>query len=81
MENAESFSAAKSISYAIHNVYGTHVPVEEPSTASKADITERRLRVRFVPISLQKSGTTGHRGWRELLELAACYPLPNKGMF
>ena len=35
----------------------------------------------FWQISLQKSGTTGHRGWRELLELAACYPLPNKGMF
>ena len=37
--------------------------------------------VRFWQILLQKSGTTGHRGWRELLELAACYPLPNKGMF
>ena len=37
--------------------------------------------VRLWQISLQKSGTTGHRGWRELLELAACYPLPNKGMF
>src|SRR6516165_7778152 len=24
----------------------------------------------FWQISLQKSGTTGHRGWRELLELA-----------
>ena len=47
----------------------------------KADIDQHGLDVRFVPISLQKSGTTGHRGWRELLELAACYPLPNKGMF
>jgi len=47
----------------------------------KADIGTQYCNVRFVPISLQKSGTTGHRGWRELLELAACYPLPNKGMF
>ena len=47
----------------------------------KADMVWRDRDVRFVPILLQKSGTTGHRGWRELLELAACYPLPNKGMF
>ena len=46
----------------------------------KADMDQWGCDVRFVPILLQKSGTTGHRGWRELLELAACYPLPNKGM-
>ena len=30
---------------------GTHVPVEEPSTASKADIEARPFDVRFTPKS------------------------------
>ena len=46
----------------------------------KADIVQQGGDVRFVPILLQKSGMTGHRGRRELLELAACYPLPNRGV-
>jgi hypothetical protein len=34
-EKVELFLEAKSISYTIHNLHGTHVPVEEASTASK----------------------------------------------
>jgi hypothetical protein len=42
--------------------HGTHVPVEEPSTASIADIAGRQLAVRFVP----KADIT-HRSERSLL--------------
>ena len=42
----------------------------------KADIGTRSRNVRYVPISLQKSGTTGHRGWRERLEQAAYLSSP-----
>jgi hypothetical protein len=35
--------------------------------------------VRFGPILLQKSAMTGCGGSREVLALAACYPLPSKG--
>jgi len=42
----------------------------------KADIGTPSRNVRFVPISLQKSGMTGHRGWRERLEQAAYLSSP-----
>jgi hypothetical protein len=42
----------------------------------ESDIPRRDFNVRFGPILLQKSGTTGHRGWRERLELAACLSSP-----
>ena len=42
----------------------------------KADMDRRGCDVRFVPISLQKSGMTGHRGWRERLEQAAYLSSP-----
>jgi len=42
----------------------------------KADIGTQECDVRFVPISLQKSGMTGHRGWRERLEQAAYLSSP-----
>jgi len=42
----------------------------------KADIGTQPRDVRYVPISLQKSGMTGHRGWRERLEQAAYLSSP-----
>jgi hypothetical protein len=33
------------------HIHGTHVPVEEPSTASKADVTLLNFDVRFTPES------------------------------
>ena len=47
-----------------------------PLYPQKADIGTQSWNVRFVPISLQKSGTTGHRGWRERLEQAAYLSSP-----
>ena len=51
---------------------------QAPMSASppKADMDQQGCDIRFVPISLQKSGTTGHRGWRERLEQAAYLSSP-----
>src|SRR6266702_3122744 len=46
----------------------------------KADIRPRGQDVCFGPILLQKLAITGRSGWRELVELAACHPCPDKGM-
>ena len=46
----------------------------------KADNHCGNRNVRYGPILLQKLAITGRSGWRELVELAACHPCPDKGM-
>ena len=62
----------------------TGMPRDEVVRQIRNDYSFLRIRacshVRFWQILLQKSAMTGAWRLRGLLELAACHPLPDKGM-
>src|SRR5215475_10235768 len=63
------FGSSKSWGLNSTHLHGTHVPVEEPSTASKADMCGAKEHVRFGPIAdILVSGMSA-RGRRELSQV------------